>query len=76
MNNGCTPLMLASQDGHDDVIQLLLKSNGIMTNTQNKYGRTAIYIATQRGHSSVVTLLLNNGADPNIVTMKAGHLLW
>ena len=40
MNNGFTPLMIASLIGHDDVIQLLLERN-IQIKTQNKEEFTA-----------------------------------
>ena len=64
-NDGWTPLMVASQNGHSDVVELLLKWY-VLINTQNKEGVTAIYSACQNGHSSIVSTLLNNGADPNL----------
>ena len=66
-NNGWTPLMIASQSGHADVVELLLDKN-VPINAQNKNGKTAVYIASQNGHFSVVSTLLNNGAESNITT--------
>ena len=60
-----TPLMVASENDHGDVVELLLEKN-ILINTQNKYGITPIYIASYNGHSSVISTLLTNGADPNL----------
>ena len=66
-NNGWTPLMIASQSGHADVVELLLDKN-VPINAQNKNGKTAVYIASQNGHFSVVSTLLNNGAESNTTT--------
>ena len=55
--------MIASQNGHGDVIELLLEKD-VPVNTQNTNGTTAIYLGSQNGQSSVVSTLLNNGADP------------
>ena len=67
VNNGWTPLMKASENGHADVVELLLRKN-VPVNTQSTDGITAIYITSQNSHSSAISILLNNGADPNIST--------
>ena len=63
--NGVTPLILASQFGHYQVVELLLK-NGADPNIHNNDGLTPLILASQFGHYQVVEILLKNGADPNI----------
>ena len=62
---GDTALMLASQNGHKDVVQLLLEKNAIV-DIQNKYGMTALMKASSRGDKKMVQLLLDHGADINL----------
>ena len=61
-NNGLTALHHASQGGHSNVVQILLKG-GANPNIQEKDGWTALMIAS---HSEVVQILLKGGANPNI----------
>ena len=64
-NNGLTALRHASQGGHSNVVQILLKG-GADPNIQEKDGWTALMPASQNGHSEVVQILLKGVADPNI----------
>lgn len=64
--------MIASQNGPDDVIELLLKWN-VSINTQNKAGMAAIYSTSWDGHNSIISTLLKNGRDPNLAVKD--HLL-
>ena len=57
--------MLASLNGHRQVVKLLLNEKGDL-NIQNNNGWTALMIASQNGHQQVVELLLNEKADPKI----------
>ena len=42
-NDGTTPLMIASLNGHDDVVQLLLERN-VPTNIQIEEGITTFFV--------------------------------
>ncbi|KNC69297.1 hypothetical protein SARC_18195, partial [Sphaeroforma arctica JP610] len=67
---GCTPLHTASQNGHKDVVELLL-AKGADINVKNndslqQFGRTSLYVASENGHKDVVELLLAKGADIHV----------
>ena len=65
--DGWTALMLASQNGHAQVAELLLNGNADTHLTEND-GWTALMLASQNGHVQVVGLLLTNKqADANIL---------
>ena len=56
-------LHLASQNGHTDIVALLLKAN---SNPNLKKTTVAhLCIANHHGHTDIVNLLLDAGADPN-----------
>ena len=58
-------LMLVSEYGLVDVVEVLLK-NGANPNNKNSDGRSPIMFASiRRGHSDVVEVLLEYGANPN-----------
>ncbi|WP_179947099.1 ankyrin repeat domain-containing protein, partial [Wolbachia endosymbiont of Bemisia tabaci] len=60
--DGSSPLYLAAEGGHYNVVELLLK-HGADVNAKTKEGSTPLLCALKIGHSKVVDLLL---ADPNI----------
>ena len=64
-NDGRTALMVASKNGHQQVVELLLNEKADL-NIQNNDGMTALMLASKNGHQQVVELLLNEKADPNI----------
>ena len=66
-NEGYTALMLASQNGYSQTVELLL--NKADPNIQNTNGYTALTFANQNGHFQTVELLLNHHANPNIRDM-------
>ena len=57
-----TALILAAQEGHEDVVKYLL-ANGADVNHKTREGMTALYTASKRGHRVIVNLLLANGAE-------------
>jgi uncharacterized protein len=60
-----TPLMLASQGGHLEVVRWLV-GRGASINQQDDDGFTALYFGCLEGRTSVVRLLIERGADPTI----------
>jgi ankyrin repeat protein len=60
-NAGVTALMLAAQNGHEQVARDLLKA-GAAVGAQNNAGFTALMIAAQNGHEQVALILLKAGA--------------
>ena len=66
-DNGCTPLLVASDQGHVDVARLLIEAGADID--EAKYdGATPLFIASQRGHVEVVKALLDGGADATQAT--------
>lgn len=74
--DGVTPLHIAAQEGHVDIVDYLL-SNQADPNIKNKDGETPLHLAAQEGHDKIVRSLLSNQADQNIKN-KDGEtpLLW
>ena len=62
---GYTPLMIASENGYKDVVEVLLEG-GADVNIKDNNGWTALMEASYYGHKKVVGILLEGGADVNI----------
>ncbi|KAJ7832151.1 ankyrin repeat-containing domain protein [Mycena olivaceomarginata] len=62
--SGTGALTLAAEQGHLDIVRLLVK-NGANLNLQGNRG-TALSAASGRGHVEIVHLLLDHGADINL----------
>jgi ankyrin repeat protein len=68
-------LALAAQNGHDDIVQLLVAERCIQLNTVNRKGLTPLALATQHGHvNSVKLLLAKENIDPDF-RLRNGHTL-
>ena len=63
-NDGFTPLLMGSQNGHLPVVQYLVENGADVNQTRND-GVTPLYISSQKGHVLVVQYLVENGADVN-----------
>jgi ankyrin repeat protein len=65
---GSTPLIIASLDGHLEVVHLLLghPSAKADINRRDDQGRIALWWACDKGRGGVVRALLESGADPTI----------
>ena len=60
--SGFTVLMLAAGNGHERVVELLLR-RGAKVNQQSSDGLTALTLAATQGHERVVDMLLRHGAE-------------
>jgi hypothetical protein len=55
-------LMIASFEGHTEIVRLLLEYGANVNLTDNIYG-SALKVASSYGHIAIVRLLINSGAD-------------
>jgi ankyrin repeat protein len=60
----CTPLLIASANGHDKVVQILLE-NGADITIKDEREATALHHAAQSGHTNIVDMLIRAGCDLN-----------
>eukprot|EP00731_Ephydatia_muelleri_P036383 Em0245g2a len=56
LQNGCSPLNAASDNGHLDVVETLLEA-GANINQATKDGRTSLDLAVEQGHKATIQLL-------------------
>ena len=59
-------LIVSSEKGHENIVNILLKLNADINMKDNEYGYTALMLASSKGHTEIVNMLLNNNADVNI----------
>ncbi|OAP55828.1 hypothetical protein AYL99_09980 [Fonsecaea erecta] len=64
-SEGRTPLLSASENGHETVVQLLLEKGATVDSTDTD-GRTPLLSASENGHETVVQLLLEKGATVDL----------
>jgi len=60
----CTPLLIASANGHEKVVQILLKNDASIA-MKDEREATALHHAAQSGHSNIVAALIEAGCDIN-----------
>eukprot|EP00731_Ephydatia_muelleri_P002690 Em0001g2690a len=66
---GNTCLHIAAEQGHKDVVAVLLSKN-FQVDHPDKFGRTALQLAVQKGNISMFDLLLSHGANIHHCTLK------
>ena len=70
--DGVTPIFLAAQEGHRDIVALFL-GKGAEVNQQARVGSvTLLHLGAYRGDQEMVSLLLTYGADKN-ARMSSGE---
>ena len=67
--NGATPLFIASDWGHGEIVKLLIKAGADVNKALTTDGATPLFIACQKGHDKIVKLLLASGADASLPTI-------
>jgi ankyrin repeat protein len=83
MYNGFSPLLIAAQEGHVDVVRCLVESGAGINQTVH-HGVSPLYIATLQGHVDVVRYLvsdlgtdvnqaMNNGDTPLHIAVQMGN---
>lgn len=63
--DGWTPLMYAADEGHLEMVKLLLQ-RGVNVNGLSGFNETALMCAADRGHFEIAEMLLDAGADPTV----------
>jgi ankyrin repeat protein len=61
-SHNSTPLLIASQFGHTDVVRLLLDNNANI-HAQDNDGETSLHVSV--GHAEITQMLLDRGAEVN-----------
>ena len=69
--SGATALHVASQNGHVEIIKLLVGAEGIKVNKLSIEGFTPLHVASQNNHIEIVKLLLGgSGKDEDKISNK------
>ncbi len=69
--NGATALMVASHQGHVEVVRLLLAHQDVEANRSSTDGRSALCAASQSGHGAIVSLLVAHRAHGQVRLLAA-----
>lgn len=66
-NFGLSAILLAANNGHSDLVKLLLEKTSSNVNDRiPSSGMTALMVTSQKGLLSTAKILLEKGADPNL----------
>lgn len=65
-SNGNRPIHIASQNGHDKIVRLLIQK-GATINPQNMKGNTPLHMAIGYDYYDTAVLLIEAGADLNMI---------
>ena len=68
-NRGKTPCHYAAENGHSDIVTLLVNMARVDVNKPDEYRYTPLSFAARGGHFEIVELLVANGADVNLQDM-------
>ena len=65
-----TPLHVAAQFGHKQIIERLLNVKNLDIDATDQQGMTALHLAISRGYEDICTDLIDNGASINMTTKE------
>lgn len=75
--DGCTLLMIACANGHQQVVQFLSSFPGIQLNRQGHQGQTAVMLAAKYNNVECLDILLHAGANSrhvdHVCSMACAH---
>ena len=67
-----TPLHIAAEEGHDEIVALLVEKYKVDVNAVDKNGWTPLHSAAKHGHVNIIEFLISHGAFvralPNVVS--------
>ena len=68
-----TALMTAARLGHFEMVDILLRHEGINVDLQDENGMTALYLAAREDHYKIAQLILDAEASMDVVDYHAGR---
>lgn len=68
--SGNTPLGLAAQGVHHDIVQTLIDHGAMLDTVDHKCRETPLHKATCYGHMKIAYLLIREGASHNLLDMR------
>ena len=68
-------LIIASDNGHKDIVELLLDKCIDINQTNEYWKRNALHVASEKGHSEIVKLLIDRGIDINLQDIDGSNAL-
>jgi ankyrin repeat protein len=61
MKDGQTPLHLAVNHGHLDIVEALLATEGVDLNAKVKDGQTPLHMVASNGHLDIIESVISHG---------------
>lgn len=56
---------MAAENGHSEVVSILLSKSTLQLHVKDKIGRTAMHLSAANGHRELTSQLIGQGADIN-----------
>ena len=73
---GNTPLMWAARNGHERVVEILLRQDNVIPDKPCKKGQTPLWNASRNGHEGIVKILLGRDVNPDRPNKYGQTPLW
>lgn len=75
LQQGRSPLHLASEKGHVEVVEFLLRHEAQLE-AKDEDGNSALHLAVENKHLMVTQLLLESGTSPNIDNIVSESIIF